>query len=275
MDAASYPSGAVAAALAISLLAGLSTGLGGLAVVLKRSPGPKFLAAALGFSAGVMVYISFVELYPEGADSLAEASVPNAELWAAVAFFAGIALIALIDHFVPEEINPHEKPHHLEGGSVSGGTRVSRSRMRNVGVLTALAIAIHNFPEGFATFAVALADPSLGIPLAVAIAIHNIPEGVAVAVPLREATGSRRKAAGWATLSGLAEPLGAVIGFALLRPFFGPGTLGYIFAAIAGIMVFVSLDKLLPTAVATGEHHSAMYGMVAGMAVMAASLMLL
>lgn len=275
MDAASYPSGAVAAALAISLLAGLSTGLGGLAVVLKRSPGPKFLAAALGFSAGVMVYISFVELYPEGADSLAEASVPSAELWAAVAFFAGIALIALIDHFVPEEINPHEEPHHLEGGSVSGGTRVSRSRMRNVGVLTALAIAIHNFPEGFATFAVALADPSLGIPLAVAIAIHNIPEGVAVAVPLREATGSRRKAAGWATLSGLAEPLGAVIGFALLRPFFGPGTLGYIFAAIAGIMVFVSLDKLLPTAVATGEHHSAMYGMVAGMAVMAASLMLL
>lgn len=147
--------------------------------------------------------------------------------------------------------------------------------MRNVGVLTALAIAIHNFPEGFATFAVALADPSLGIPLAVAIAIHNIPEGVAVAVPLREATGSRRKAAGWATLSGLAEPLGAVIGYALLRPFLGPGTLGYIFAAIAGIMVFVSLDKLLPTAVATGEHHSAMYGMVAGMAVMAASLMLL
>lgn len=215
MDTASYSSGAVAAALAISLLAGLSTGLGGLAVVLKRSPGPKFLAAALGFSAGVMVYISFVELYAQGADSLAEASVPNAELWAAVAFFAGIALIALIDHFVPEEINPHEKPHHLEGGSVSGGTRVSRSRMRNVGVLTALAIAIHNFPEGFATFAVALADPSLGIPLAVAIAIHNIPEGVAVAVPLREATGSRRKAAGWATLSGLAEPLG---GSDRLRP---------------------------------------------------------
>lgn len=268
MDLETLSLNAVWVALAISLLAGLSTGLGGLIVALKRSPGPGFLAGALGFSAGVMVYVSFVELLPEGAGSLAEAGRSNAACLSTFAFFSGIATIALIDRFVPEEINPHEDPHHTGGG-------VDRSRMRNVGVLTALAIALHNFPEGFATFAVALADPVLALPIAVAIAIHNIPEGVAIAVPLREATGSKWKAAGWATLSGLAEPLGAVVGFLLLRPFLGPQTLGVTFAAIAGVMVFVSLDKLLPTAIETGRHHTAIYGMVAGMAVMALSLLVL
>lgn len=266
MDVETVAPSAVAIALGISLLAGLATGFGGLVVVLRRSPGPAFLSGTLGFSAGVMVYISFVELLPEGLNGLEEAGNANPDLWGAVAFFAGIALIALIDRFVPEEINPHEEPH------ASG---VTRARMRSVGVLSAVAIAIHNFPEGFATFAVALADPAMALPLAVAIAIHNIPEGITVAVPLREATGSKWKAAGWATLSGLAEPLGAVIGFALLRPFLGPETLGYTFAAIAGVMVFVSLDKLLPTAIETGRHHTAIYGMVGGMAVMAASLLML
>lgn len=258
-------SSAVWVALGMSLFAGLSTGLGGLIVVLKRKPGPAFLATALGFSAGVMVYVSFVELLPEGIDSLSEAGNDWADLWSVIAFFAGIALIALIDRFVPDDINPHES--HTENNRAAS--------MRNVGILTALAIAIHNFPEGFATFAVGLADPVMALPIAAAIAIHNIPEGVAIAVPLREATGSEWKAAGLATASGLAEPIGAVIGFLLLQPFLGPQTLGFTFAAIAGVMVFVSLDKLLPTAIETGRHHTAIYGMVAGMAVMAVSLILL
>ena len=216
-----------------------------------------------------MIYISFVELLPEGIAGLEGAGNARAELWGVIAFFGRLALIALIDRCVPEEINPHEEPHHLSVGGIS------RARMRNVGLVAAAAIAIHNFPEGFATFAVALSDPALAAPLAIAIAIHNTPEGVAVAVPMREATGSRWKAFGWATLSGLAEPLGALIGFLLLQPYLGPQTLGITFAAIAGIMVFVSLDKLLPTAIATGKHHAAMYGTVAGMAVMAASLLIL
>ena len=249
----------VALAFGLSLFAGLSTGLGGLLVALKRNPSDKFLAASLGFSAGVMVYISLVEL-PEGVASLG--GDDRAQVWGTVAFFAGIAVIALIDRFVPEEINPHEDP--------SGG-----KTMRNVGVVTGLAIAVHNFPEGFASFIAALEDPALGLPIAIAIAIHNIPEGVAVAVPLRQATGQKWKAAGWATLSGLAEPLGALIGFLLLRPFLGPETLGVAYAAIAGIMVFVSLDKLLPTAIQTGRHHTAIYGLIAGMAVMAVSLLVL
>ena len=251
----------VALAFGLSLFAGLSTGLGGLLVALKRSPSDRFLAATLGFSAGVMVYISLVELLPEGVDTLAGEGA-RSELWGTVAFFAGIAVIALIDRFVPEDINPHEDP--------SGG-----KTMRNVGVVTGLAIAVHNFPEGFASFIAALEDPALGLPIAIAIAIHNIPEGVAVAVPLRQATGSKWKAAGWATISGLAEPLGALIGFLLLRPFLGPETLGIAYAAIAGIMVFVSLDKLLPTAIQTGRHHTAIYGLIAGMAVMAVSLLVL
>lgn len=251
-------------AFGFSLFAGLSTGLGGLIVALKNTPSQRFLAGALGLSAGVMVFVSLVELLPEGVDGLSEAGRSRPDVWAAVAFFAGIALIAVIDRFVPEEINPHEGPDVRAAG-----------RMRRVGVMTALAIAIHNFPEGFATFFVALQDPVLAAPIALAIAIHNIPEGVAVAVPIREATGKRWRAAGWAALSGLAEPLGAVIGYLFLRPFLGPAALGVTFAVIAGIMVFVSLDKLLPTAIQTGRHHSAIYGVVGGMAVMALSLVVL
>ncbi len=254
----------LAVAFAFSLFAGLSTGLGGLIVALKRFPDERFLAGALGLSAGVMVFISLGELLPEGVDGLREAGWERAEVWATAAFFGGIALIALIDRFVPPDINPHEEPDVR-----------AASRMKRVGVVTALAIAVHNLPEGFATFFVALQDPSIALPIAVAIAIHNIPEGVAVAVPMREATGSKWRAAWWATLSGLAEPLGAVVGYLLLRPFIGPETLGLVFAAIAGVMVFVSFDKLLPTAIATGRHHTAVYGVVGGMAVMAVSLLLL
>lgn len=141
--------------------------------------------------------------------------------------------------------------------------------------MTAIAIALHNFPEGFATFITALEDPTIAVPIAVAIAIHNIPEGVAVAVPLREATGSRRKALLWSFLSGLAEPAGALVGFALLMALVGPVSMGIALAGVAGVMVFVSLDELLPTAQATGEHHVAVYGLVLGMAVMATSLLLL
>lgn len=264
MDTGFADTQAVAVAFSLSLLAGLSTGLGGVIVALKHRPGERFLAGSLGFSAGVMIYISFMELLPEGIGSLEEAGNGQAELLGTVAFFGGIALIALIDRFVPEDINPHEEPHVLDS-----------PRMRNVGLLTALAIAIHNFPEGFATFISALEDPALGVPIAAAIAMHNIPEGVAVAVPLRQATGNKWRAAGWATLSGLTEPLGAVAGYLVLRPFLGPTAVGYCFAAIAGVMVFVSMDKLLPTAVQTGQHHAAVYGLVAGMAVMAVSLLLL
>lgn len=266
-----YDASSIALAFGLTLLAGLSTGIGGFLGVLKRKPGDAFMAGSLGLSAGVMIYVSFMEMLPTATDYLSTAWGETPGGWAAVlAFFAGIAVIALIDRLVPEEINPHE-PATVEGSA--GDAR--RSKIMKAGVLTAGALAIHNFPEGFATFIAALEDPAIAIPIVVAIAIHNIPEGIAVAVPIREATGSRAKGFWLATLSGLAEPLGALVGFLVLMPFIGPEAMGISYAAVAGIMVFVSLDELLPTAQATGKHHHAVYGLILGMAVMAVSLLML
>lgn len=264
-----YTLSTIAFAFGLTLAAGLSTAIGGAIAVSRRNPGPAFMAVSLGFSAGVMLYVSFLEILPKGIEELQEVTMgeKSATFWGVVAFFGGIAFIAIIDRLVPEEINPHEPLNNNEAAR--------RARLMKTGMFTAGALALHNFPEGFATFLAGLEAPSVAIPVAVAIAIHNIPEGIAVAVPLREATGSRQKAFWWATVSGLAEPLGALIGFALLLPLLGPTAMGISFAAIAGIMVFVSLDELLPTAEATGKHHHAIYGLIAGMAVMAISLLLL
>lgn len=263
-----YTASSLAVAFGLTLLAGLSTSIGAGIAVSKRHAGPAFMAAALGLSAGVMLYVSFMEILPTGLEQLTDAfGGKKAGTWAVVlAFFVGIAIIAVIDRIVPEEINPHEPATTEE--------EARRKRLMKTGVFTACALAFHNFPEGFATFLAGLEDPRIAIPVAVAIAIHNIPEGIAVAVPLREATGSRAKAFWWATVSGLAEPVGAAVGFVLLLPLMGPAKMGFSFAAIAGIMVFISLDELLPTAEETGEHHHAIYGLIAGMAVMALSLLM-
>lgn len=258
-------------AFGLTLFAGLATGIGGLIGVAKKAPGARFLAGSLGFSAGVMLYVSFGEIFPKAVEELSGVWGTVGGNWAAVgAFFGGIIVIGIIDRLVPDSINPHEPS--TVGDGAEGDER--RQRMMKMGVMTAIAISIHNFPEGFATFISGLTDPTVAIPVAFAIAIHNIPEGIAVAVPLREATGSRKRALGWATLSGLAEPVGALVGFLLLMPFLGPVALGISFAGVAGVMVFISVDELLPTAVSTGKHHTAIYGLIAGMAVMAFSLLL-
>ncbi|HHT41675.1 MAG TPA: zinc transporter ZupT [Actinomyces sp.] len=257
-------------AFALTMFAGLSTGIGGVISVLKTAPGKRFMAGALGFSAGVMVYVSMMEILPKGFESLQSIWGERGGAWAAIAsFFVGIGIIGVIDWLVPEPINPHE-PQGIDDPEKLR----ERRQLMKMGTLTALAIGLHNFPEGFATFIAALEDPQLAIPVAAAIAIHNIPEGVAVAVPIRQATGNKKKALWWSFLSGLAEPAGALIGFVLLMPLMGPATMGVAFAAVAGIMMFISLDELLPTAQQTGEHHVAVYGLVAGMATMAVSLAL-
>lgn len=256
-------------AFGLTLFAGLSTGIGGLISVVTRRTSAAFLSISLGFSAGVMLYVSLVEILPKAVQSITEETTERAGgWWAVLAFFGGIVLIGVIDRLVPSDINPHEP------GSVVPVAGADRTRLMRAGTMTAVAIGIHNFPEGFATFIAGLKDPSIAIPVALAIAIHNIPEGVAVAVPIREATGSRGKAVKWSFLSGLAEPIGALVGFLLLMPFLNGLTLGISFGLVAGIMVFISLDELLPTAREYGRHHQAMYGLVAGMAVMAVSLLL-
>jgi len=260
-------------AFGLTLFAGLSTGFGSALAFLAKRTNTRFLSAALGFSAGVMIYVSFVEIFPKAKDSLITEFGRVVGYWVTVlAFFAGIALIAIIDKLVPSFENPHEV-HRAEEMDIP--ERAAKfKKLYRMGLFTALAIAIHNFPEGLATFVSAIKDTKLGIAIAVAIAIHNIPEGIAVSIPIFYATGSRKKAFIYSFLSGLAEPVGALIGYAIFFSFFNDIVFGILFAAVAGIMVFISLDELLPTAGEYGEHHLSAYGLVAGMIVMAVSLLL-
>jgi ZIP family zinc transporter len=258
-------------AFGLTVFAGLSTGIGSVMAFFSKKFNPKFLAAALGFSAGVMIYVSLVEIFFKAKDSLGEIMGDKPGYWVTiVSFFAGIALIAIIDKVVPSAENPHEL--HAVGRDTADNTK--RNKLMRMGLFSALAIGIHNFPEGLATFIGALKDPALGISIAVAIAIHNIPEGIAVSVPIYYATQSRKKAFVYSFLSGIAEPVGALLGYFLLLSIFNEAIFGIIFAGVAGIMVYISLDELLPTAEEYGEHHIAIYGLIAGMVVMALSLVL-
>lgn len=257
-------------AFLLTLLAGLSTGIGSLIALLAKRTNRRFLSVSLGFYAGVMVYVSMIEIFAKAQSALTVQLGQRPGSWATVAaFFGGMLFIAVIDKLIPAEKNPHE----VKLVEQEDAAPPARKLMR-MGVFTALAIAIHNFPEGLATFVSALQSPSIAIPIVVAIAIHNIPEGIAVSVPIYQATGSRKKAFCYSFLSGLAEPLGALIGWLLLMPIMTDTVFGIIFAAVAGIMVFISFDELLPAAREYGEHHLSIYGLISGMAVMAVSLLL-
>ncbi|MCA9650802.1 MAG: zinc transporter ZupT [Myxococcales bacterium] len=248
---------ALALALLLTSLAGLATGLGGVLVVLLRNPPPGVLGAGLGLSGGMMVYVAFMELLPSGAAMVGE---PLGGPWTVTAFFAGMGVSAAIDWLVPEQDNPHD--------AVVG----DQPALRRTGILAAIAITIHNFPEGIATFYSAMHDPTVGLSVGLAVALHNVPEGIAVALPLHRATGSRRKALAWATLSGLAEPLGAGLGYLLVGHALGEAGVGLVLATVAGIMVFLALDQLLPNAKRYGSGHESVYGLLGGMLLMALTL---
>jgi ZIP family zinc transporter len=242
-------------ALGLTLVAGATTGIGGLIAFVVRRPGDRFMAASLGASAGVMLLVSFVELYPRAAAAVG--FVP-----ASVAFFVGVLLLFALDAGVPHRFMAEEES-------------TDRARLLRTGTLTALGVGIHNFPEGLAVFASALDSAQLGVAMTVAIAVHNVPEGIAVAAPVLAATGSRWRAFGLSALTGLAEPAGAFVALLLLGPLLTPTVLNYALAFVAGIMVFVSLDELLPAAHRYRHEHVVISGLIGGMAVMAASLALL
>ncbi len=262
-------------AFLITLFAGLSTGIGGLLAFTKMANKKSFLAFSLGLSAGVMLYVSFIEIFPKSFESLSLVYPPStAYLITTIAFFGGMALIGLIDYLVPNYVNPHTLPD-INGSDVEvDPEELERSSLLRMGLFTAAAIAIHNFPEGLATFIAATESLTLGVSIGVAIAIHNIPEGIAVAMPIYHATGSKAKAFWYSLLSGLAEPLGAIAGIFLLRAFTGDFFFGILFSAVGGIMVYISLDELLPSAEKYGKHHISIIGLMVGMALMAASLVL-
>ena len=281
-------------------------GIGSAIAFIAKRTNYRFLSVATGFSAGVMLYVSFVEILIKGSQSLIKAFGDYWGHWAnAASFFAGMLLIGIIDNLIPAAENPHEI--HAEGETGPLHDRSARPsdarpapsrcaelgegfhdhsphhrKLMRMGLFTALAIGIHNFPEGLATFLAALDDPAVGIAIAVAIALHNIPEGISVSVPIYYATGNRRKAFLYSTLSGVAEPVGAIIGYGLLLLFAGgvggmipPHIMGSLFGGVAGIMVYISLDELLPTSRAYGKGHDSLFGLIGGMLVMSLSLLMM
>ena len=270
-------------AFGLTMFAGLSTGIGSAIGFFSKRTNTKFLAVSLGFSAGVMIYISFVEIFFKARHSIYEHLLHDNQLepevaeiisqWHTIAaFFAGMLIIAVIDKLVPSAENPHEV-RKVE--DISKPDNCKQKKLMRTGVFTAIVIAIHNFPEGIATFMAATQSIELGIPIAIAIAIHNIPEGIAVSVPVYYATGSRKKAFWYSFSSGLAEPFGALIAYLILLPFMNQLVFGYLFASVAGIMVFISLDELLPSAREYGRPHLSIYGLIMGMVIMAVSLVIM
>jgi zinc transporter, ZIP family len=296
-------------ALGLTVFAGMATGIGSALAFFAKRTDHRFLSISTGFSAGVMLYVSFVEIFLKGSDALVAAYGEVGGQWVNVAaFFGGIALIGLIDNLIPSAENPHEvrtnakvaplrecpedssdpaaceyPDQAADATEAANETGVRREHeLLRTGLFTALAIGIHNFPEGLATFLAALQDPGLGVAIAVAIALHNIPEGISVSIPIYYATGRRGKAFLYSVLSGLAEPVGALIGYLVLRWTVGgedgaipPQVMGILFGGVAGIMVYISLDELLPTSRAYGKGHDSLLGLIGGMVVMALSLLLM
>ena len=275
----------VLSALLLTLIAGAATGIGGALVLFKKKLSSNVLAGALGLSAGVMIFISLAELFPEAQSEItALGSIRHGETFVLLAFFAGMGIITLIDFLIPE----YENPHEASGLSLDAKTAAvgvleqtgNEKALHRLGLLSALAIAIHNFPEGIATFIGALNDPQMGAGITFAIAIHNIPEGIAVAIPIYYATKSKGKALLYATLSGFSEIIGALLCLGVTAVFGveltgGGPVFPLILASVAGIMIYISLDELLPTAEKYGKHHIAIAGVIAGMAIMGVSLLIL
>ncbi|EBF5863402.1 zinc transporter ZupT [Campylobacter jejuni] len=279
-------------AMLLTLFAGFSTAIGSIIAFFSRKDDLRVLSLGLGFSAGVMIYISFMEILPTALKDFKNYYNSHwAELLGLACFFGGILISLLIDKLIPEDVNPHEPKEDLSELKIcplpqKGQNppkfhpgeklhQINTKALKRTGIFTALAIAIHNFPEGFAAFISSLDNLTLGIAIAIAVAIHNIPEGLAVSLPIYHATGDKKKAFIYSALSGFAEPLGAFVGALILLPFIGDLTLAISFAVIAGIMVFISLDELLPAAKTYDKAHDSLYGLIAGMMIMALSLNLL
>ena len=261
-------------AFGVTLAAGLSTGIGAALALFAKATNDKFLALALGFSAGVMLFVSFVEIFPKATSYLDEGLGQGGFTYGSLAFLSGLLLMALLYRFLPDLELPDREHRELPPDAVADELAGPRKTLFRAGLLVALAVTIHNFPEGIATFFLTLDDPAVGIGVGAAIAIHNIPEGIAVAIPMFFALRSRAWAFGLGVASGLAEPLGALLGYLVLQPYISETLLGALFGVVAGVMVYIALDSLLPAAKQFDRGQLAIYGVIAGMAVMAFSLVL-
>jgi len=276
-------------AFLITTLAGLSTAIGGCIAFIVKPDNLKTLSVGLGFSAGVMIFLSFMDILP-AAEEMLTVNFPNKVEWLVLCgFIFGMIIAAVIDYFIPDHIDTdmifgkktHTSPikHHMVSEEVlhshHGDAHAINSKLKRAGIFTAIAICVHNFPEGMATFLASTQDLTLGISVGIAIAIHNIPEGIAVALPVYHATGKRRYAMLYSSLSGLTEPIGALIGVFLFQLFVPNILMGLLFAAVAGIMIYISFDTLLPLAKEYGNWHLSMVGIMSGMLFMWVTVILL
>ncbi len=255
-------------ALLMTLFAGLATAIGGGIAFIVKKNNLKALSIGLGFSAGVMIFLSFNEIIPEAAQMLS-VNFPNDYNWIVyVGFIIGIITAILIDYFLPDHIDTEEL---LNPDAPS----LHRHRLKRAGIFTAIAICVHNFPEGMATFLTTTQNITLGLSVALAIAIHNIPEGIAVALPMYQVTGKKRYAMLYASLSGITEPIGALVGMFIFGIFLPQALVGALMAAVAGIMIYISFDTLLPLAKEYGSWHLSMIGIVSGILFIWVSLILI
>lgn len=259
-------------ALSLTLIAGVATGAGSLVVLFSKIKNSKFLSACLSFAAGVMLYVAFAEILVESFEDLKDGFGNGVGyLIATVSFFVGILIMAGIDKFIPQgdEVTELNQSDSLD--------KRNEQELKRTGIMSAIAIAVHNFPEGIIVFIAAIHDPAMGIAIALAIVIHNIPEAIAMAAPIYYSTGSKAKAFLISLGAGLAQPVGALVAWFFLQNIFEDieNVFGIIFAVVAGIMVFVAVHQLLPAAHKFGKHHLVMKWLFAGMAIMAVSLVAL
>lgn len=262
----------MALAILFTFLAGSATALGGLIGVLGPNRSRRILTTSMALSAGVMIYISLFELLPT---ALADSSRPSLVF---LGFFGGSVLVLGLGRLADRRAaaTGQEPEKAIEGVDDSAGAPgPDRQRLTRTGVTMAVVLAAHNAPEGFVTLLATLHDPVVAIPIVVAIALHNIPEGIAVAVPMYQATGSRLKSWALSAASGMAEPVGALVLFALIGPFLDTGLVGLVNAVIAGIMLFISLHELIPLALTAGRKTTVALWILLGMAVMAISMSML
>lgn len=263
-------------ALILTSFAGLATVIGAAFAFISEKPSIRVLAIGLGFSGGVMLAVSFVELLPSAIDEFASTGMSEGDsfLWGNIWFFIGIFFIFAIDFLIPhiykEEDSGHQHSHELS--LETENLHISKANLQKLGLLTALGIAVHNFPEGLVTFTSTLKSVELGIVLAIAVGLHNIPEGISVSIPIVTATGDKWYAFRLGLLSGIAEPVGALVAAVILFPFLSPGIIGASLAFVAGIMVFISFDELLPAAKSADDSHLVTFGIIAGMIIMILTL---
>lgn len=263
-------------AFLFTVIAGLSMVAGSCLVFTGKGTDRNFMSVSFGFSAGVMICLSVMDIFPEACEHFeASAGHVNSTAAAAVSFFCGIAFMVVVGKFISFSGHSHDGCGNAGHGSHRGGCVDNNRKLMSAGVMTAVTFAAHNFPEGLTTFISALQGVNVAVPVVIAIAIHNIPAGIAIAAPIYNVTGSRLKALKYSFISGMAEPAGALAGWLALMPFMSDAVFGVMFAAAAGIMIYISIDELLPSSAEYGSHRLGMGGFVAGMAVMALSLVLL